>query len=87
MATEEHGKIRSTKEAKMRKRCRTKLVHESQYIAEVDVELIETADEWSHYISVEDAYKLDDVRESLRQGDVKAASQHGKVYTLTPVAM
>jgi len=71
----------------MRKRCRTKLVHEGQYIAEVDVQLIETADEWSPYISLEDAYKLDDVRESLRQGNVKAAAQYGKVYTLTPVAM
>jgi hypothetical protein len=71
----------------MRKRRRTKLVHEGQYIAEVDVELIETADEWSPYISLEDAYKLDDVREALRQGNVKAASRHSKVYTLTPVAM
>jgi hypothetical protein len=71
----------------MRKRHRTKLVHEGKYIAEVDVELLETEDEWSPYLSLEDAYKLDDVREALRQGDVKAASQHGKVYTLTPVAM
>ena len=30
---------------------------------------------------------IDDVRESLRQGNVKAASLHDKVYTLTPVAM
>ena len=71
----------------MSRRCRTKLIHEGQYIAEVDVELIETADEWSPYISLEDAYKLDDVRDALRHGNVKAASQHGKVYTLTPVAM
>jgi len=71
----------------MRKRHRTKLVHEGQYIAEVNVELIETADEWSPCISLEDAYKLDDVREALRQGNVKVASQHSKVYILTPVAM
>ena len=71
----------------MRKRHRTKLVHEGQYIAEVDVELLETEEEWSPYLSLEDAYKLDDVREALRQGDVRAASQHGKIYTLTPVAM
>ena len=71
----------------MRKRHRTKLVHEGQYIAEVDVELLETENEWSPYLSLEDAYKLDNVRESLRQGNIKAASQHGKVYTLTPVAM
>lgn len=71
----------------MRKRHRTKLVHEGQYIAEVDVELLEAEDEWSPYLSLEDAYKLDDVRRALRQGDVKAAAQHGKVYTLTPVAI
>ena len=71
----------------MRKRSRKKFVHEGQYVAEVDVELLETGDEWSPYLSLEDAYKLDDVREALRRGDVKAAAQNGKVYTLTPVAM
>ena len=69
----------------MRKRHRTKLIHEGPYIAEVDVELLETEEEWSPYLSLEDAYKLDDVRNALRQGDVKTASQHGKIYTLTPV--
>lgn len=71
----------------MRKRSRTKLVHEGQYVAEVDVELLETENEWSPYLSLEDANKLDDVREALRRGNVKAATQHGKVYTLTPVIM
>ena len=71
----------------MRKRRRTKLVHEGQYVAEVDVDLLEAGDEWSPYLSLEDAYMLDDVREALRRGDLKAAAQHGKVYALTPVAM
>jgi len=71
----------------MRKRSRTRLVHEGQYVAEVDVELLETDDDWSPCLSLEDAYKLDDVREALRRGDLKAAAQHGKVYALTPVAM
>ena len=71
----------------MIKRRRTKLVHEGQYIAEVNIELIDTNDKWSPYISIEDAYKLDDVREALRRGDSKAAVQYGKVYTLTPVAV
>lgn len=69
----------------MKKRRRTKLIHEGRYIAEVEVELIETEDEWSPYLSVDDAYMLDDVREALRRGDVKAAAQHGRVFTLTPV--
>jgi len=71
----------------MKKRLRTKLVHEGKYVAEVDVELLETGDEWSLYISLDDAYKLDDVRGALRRGDVKSAAEHGRVYTLTPVAV
>jgi hypothetical protein len=63
------------------------LVHEGRYVAEVDVELLETDDDWSPYLSLEDAYRLDEVREALRRGNVRAAAQHGRVYTLTPVAM
>lgn len=70
----------------MKKRHRSKLIHEGQYVAEVDVDLLETSDEWAPYLSLEDAYKLDDVREALRQGDVRTASRYGKVYTLTPIA-
>lgn len=77
---------RFSEETRVRKRTRTKLVHEGRYVAEVEVELLEMEDEWSPYLSLEDAYKLDDVREALRRGDVKAAAQHAKVYALTPVA-
>lgn len=58
----------------MRKRHSTKLVLEGQYIAEVDVQLVETEEEWSPYLSLKDACKLDAVRDALGQGDVKAAS-------------
>lgn len=71
----------------MKKRVRTKLVREGQFVAEVDVELLETGDEWSPYLSLDDAYKLDDIREALRRGDVKSAAQHGRVFTLTPIAV
>lgn len=71
----------------MKKRRRTKLVHEGKYVAEVDVELLETGEEWSPYLSLEDAYKLDDVRDALRRGDLKSAGRYGHVFTLTPVAM
>jgi hypothetical protein len=70
----------------MRTRHQTKLVHEGQYVAEVDVELIQADTGWSPYLSLEDAYKLDDVREALRRKDVGAASRLARVYTLTPVA-
>ena len=71
----------------LRKRPHTKLVHEGQYVAEVDVELIDTDEGWSPYLSLEDAYKLDDVREALRRGDVSSAARLARVFSLTPVAV
>jgi len=71
----------------MRKRKRTKLVHEGQYVAEVDIEVIETDEGWSPYLSLEDAQKLDEVREALRKGDLERASQLARLFTLTPVAV
>ena len=71
----------------MKKRKQTKLVHEGKYVAEVDIELIDTPEGWSPYLTLEDAYKLDDVREALRKGDLDAASRLARLYTLTPVAI
>lgn len=69
----------------MSTRQKIKFVHEGQYVAEVAVEVIETETSWSPTMSQEDAYKLDDVREALKSGDLKAAAQYGRVYELKPV--
>ena len=69
----------------MKTKAKTKLVHEGDFVAEVPVELIETEDAWSPYLSVEDAKKLDEVREALRRGDLKSAAKLGRVFRLTPV--
>jgi hypothetical protein len=66
---------------------RTKLVHEGDYVAEVVVELVEDDTGWSPYLSLEDAYKLDDVRDALRRGDIKAACRLARVFALTPVVV
>jgi len=63
----------------------TKLVHEGQYVAEVEVEMTIADEGWSPYLSLDDAYKLDDVRQALRDKDVKRASLLAKVFKLTPV--
>lgn len=68
----------------MTKRQHTKIVREGKYLAEVKIELIETGEGWSPYISLEDAQKLDDVREALRKEDLKAASLNAKIYILKP---
>ena len=64
----------------------TKIVHEGDYVAQVDVKLIYTDEGWSPYLSLEDSYKLDDVREALKQGDLERASKLGRIYKLTRVA-
>ena len=69
----------------MNKRKRTKLVHEGNYVAEVDVDLLEAPGAWSPYLSLEAAYRIDDVREALRRGDVRTAAQYARVFRLTPV--
>ncbi len=66
---------------------KAKFIHEGKYAAEVDVELVVNDHEWSPYLSLEDAYKLDDVREALKKGDLKAATKKAKVYELHPVAV
>jgi hypothetical protein len=76
-----------SEESIVRKKHHTKLVHEGDYVAEIDVELIYTEEGWSPYLSLNDAEKLDDVREALRRGDLKAASEHARVYSLTPIAL
>lgn len=45
---------------------------------------MESAGRQSRY---EDTQKLDDVREVLRKGDLKTASQHARVYFITPIAL
>ena len=71
----------------MTNRHHTKLVHEGDYVAEVDVELINSDTGWAPYLSVDDACRIDDVREALRRGDIKAASGLARVFALTPVAV
>jgi len=70
----------------MSSRHHTKYIHEGNYVAEIDIELIDAKEGWSPYLSLEDALKLDDIRSVLRKGNVKAASKHAKIYTLTPVS-
>ncbi|MBI1727393.1 MAG: hypothetical protein HYR50_08995 [Candidatus Rokubacteria bacterium] len=70
----------------MNKRRQTKLVREGAYAAEVEVELIEGEGGWAPYLSLDDAHKLDEVREALRRGDVRTASRLARVFSLTPLS-
>jgi hypothetical protein len=64
----------------------TKLVREGDFAAEVDVALIDADGGWAPYLSLDDAYRLDDVREALRSGDLQRASRlASRIYRLMPV--
>jgi phosphotransferase system IIA component len=69
----------------MKTRKQTKLVHEGDYLAEVDVELIESDDPWAPYLSPEEVRKLDNIRLSLRRGEVATVAKIARVFKLTPV--
>ncbi|MBM3125577.1 MAG: hypothetical protein FJZ87_10995 [Chloroflexi bacterium] len=71
----------------MTKKQTTRLIRQDEYAAEVEIELIYTDDDWSPYLSVEDAAKLDEVREALRQKDFATATKLARVYKLSPLAV
>ncbi len=64
-----------------------RLIHEGNYVAEVDVEYNYTKNGWSPFLSLDDANKLDDVRDALLKGDIKSAAKLARIFILTPVAV
>ena len=54
-------------------------------MAELDVELIVDDAEWSPYLSLEDVYRPDNVREVLRRGEIAEAAKMTRVCRLQPV--
>lgn len=68
-------------------RQQTKLVREGQYIAEVEVVLIEGEEGWAPYLSLDDVERLDTVRKALREGEIERAGRLAKVFRLMPVAV
>jgi hypothetical protein len=76
---------RISREKTMITKRRTKLVHEGHYAAQAEVDCVESETGWSPYMSLDDAQKLDEVREALRAGDLKKASRLARVFQLTPL--
>ena len=64
-----------------------KIIHVGDYVAEVDVALEESADDWAPYISLQDALRVDEVREALQRGDVNAAAETATIYEVSPVQL
>jgi len=63
-----------------------RFIHEGNYVSEAEGGLLEDDTGWSPYLSVEDAYKLNHVRETLRWRDLESAMKYGRIYELRPIA-
>ncbi len=70
----------------MHKRKHKKFIVVGKYVAEVEINIIDSDEGWSPYISLDDALKLDKIREALKKGDIKSAKKSAKVFTLSPIA-
>ena len=73
-------------ETHMSTKATTRLVREGDFVAEVEVQIIEAEGGWAPYLSLDDAYRLDDVRQALQSADIRHASRlASRVYRLMPV--
>jgi hypothetical protein len=69
-----------------RSRKSIKLIHESGYAAEVEIELNYTDESWPPTMSMDDARKLEAARLALQRGDIAGAAKYSRVFELTPAA-
>ena len=71
----------------MHTKTQTKIIRQGDYMAEVQVTLTYTDHDWSPYLSLQEAEKLDHLRMALQQNDLATATQLARVYRLTPIAL
>ena len=67
-------------------RTRKQLVREGELVAEVEVTLTDEEGGWGPYVSLDDAYRIDDARAALQRGDLESAGRFGRAFKLAPVA-
>lgn len=87
LARRERSMGRGWGDEMIRQKHTIKMVREGEYVADVEVDLIESDDDWAPYLSVEDAQRLDTVREALRCGDIRGASEWGRLFRMVLVVV
>jgi hypothetical protein len=64
-----------------------RMVREGDLVAEVGVGCVDEAGgRWSPYLSLDDANRLDEVREALRKGDVVTLAKYGRAFRMHAVS-
>ncbi len=67
-------------------RKKIKHIHEGDYVAEVEIELEDDGMGWSPTISLETAYRLDEIRQALREGHLQQAARYATIYEMKRIA-
>ena len=70
----------------LNKRKQTKFLHEGNYVAQVEIELVDSSTGWFPSMSLDTAYILDDIRLALRQGDIQTAAKYATVFEMKKIA-
>lgn len=65
---------------------KTKLIHEGDYVAVVQVETLEPSPGYESCLPVNEALKLDEARAALKRGNLQDAAKYGQVFRLVPLA-
>jgi hypothetical protein len=63
----------------------TKRLRQGNLMAEVKVTSIPDDDAWGPYLSLDDANKLERVKQALKLGDIEAASKDSTVFEVSQV--
>lgn len=67
------------------KKLQEKFIHVGNYVARLEVEFIFSDDSWSPCMTIQDAEKIDAVRDALKREDLVAAGKLANIFKLTPV--
>ncbi|MGB0563790.1 MAG: hypothetical protein ACPGVO_18620 [Spirulinaceae cyanobacterium] len=71
----------------MNTKTQTKIIHQGDYRAEIQITLTYTDHDWSPYLDGAAAQKLDRLHQALQNQDLQTAAQLGRAYHLTPVTV
>lgn len=69
----------------MKRKKTIKYIHEGPFVATFEVMVEEDETGWSPYLGLDDAYKLDEIKEPLQKKNIKLASKYGNVYEMHPI--
>ena len=71
----------------MGKFTKTKRIYVDDIMAEIDVAMSDQPEAWGPHIDPAELDRIDQLREWLKSGDLKSASQEARLFSIKPLAM